>query len=67
MLSGSEHDLDAHRLALAWIYGDVVHHDRERRREGDPFGLWDRFRAAVPLVAWSMVATVELLTYVEAR
>ncbi|MEU9197734.1 hypothetical protein [Streptomyces hundungensis] len=64
--TGEEHDLDAHRLALSWIYGDVVHHDAERRKEGDPFGLRDRFRAAVPLVAWTMVATIELLTYTEA-
>jgi hypothetical protein len=64
--TGEEHDLDAHRLALAWIYGDVVHHDTERRKEGDPFGLRDRFRAAVPLVAWTMVATIELLAYIEA-
>ncbi|MET9887639.1 hypothetical protein ABZZ20_31805 [Streptomyces sp. NPDC006430] len=66
MATGEEHDLDAHRLALAWIYGDVVHHDTERRKEGDPFGLRDRFRAAVPLVAWTMVATIELLAYIEA-
>ncbi|MFJ6252774.1 MULTISPECIES: hypothetical protein [unclassified Streptomyces] len=65
-ITGEEHDLDAHRLALAWIYGDVVHHDMERRKEGDPFGLRDRFRAAVPLVAWTMVATIELLAYIEA-
>ncbi|MEV6553736.1 hypothetical protein AB0M57_34300 [Streptomyces sp. NPDC051597] len=64
--TGEEHDLDAHRLALAWIYGDVVHHDTERRMEGDPFGLRDRFRAAVPLVAWTVVATIELLAYIEA-
>ncbi|MEU1663878.1 hypothetical protein ABZ547_09700 [Streptomyces sparsogenes] len=64
--TGKEHDLDAYRLALAWIYGDVVHHDTERRKEGDPFGLRDRFRAAVPLVAWTMVATIELLGYIEA-
>lgn len=66
VVTGEEHDLDAHRLALSWIYGDVVHHDTERRKEGDPFGLRDRFRAAVPLVAWTMVATIELLTYIEA-
>nr|BAK19900.1 hypothetical protein [Streptomyces rochei] len=64
--TGEEHDLDAHRLALSWVYGDVVHHDTERRKEGDPFGLRDRFRAAVPLVAWTMVATIELLAYIEA-
>ncbi|MFE9846980.1 hypothetical protein [Streptomyces goshikiensis] len=28
--------------------------------------LRDRFRAAVPLVAWTMVATIELLAYIEA-
>ncbi len=51
---------------MAWIYGDVVHHDPERRREGDAFGLLDRFRAAVPLVAWAMVGTIELLNYIRA-
>ncbi|MFI5642940.1 hypothetical protein ACIA8H_36880 [Streptomyces goshikiensis] len=64
--TGEEHDLDAHRLALSWIYGDVVHQDPEQRKKGDPFGLRDRFRAAVPLVAWTMVATIELLAYIEA-
>lgn len=44
----------------------MVHHDTERRKEGDPFGLRDRFRADVPLVAWTMVATIELLAYIEA-
>ncbi|MFI9176170.1 hypothetical protein [Streptomyces lincolnensis] len=64
--TGEDRDLDAHRLAMAWIYGDVVHHDPERRQEGDLFGLRDRFRAAVPLVAWSMVGTIELLNYIRA-
>ncbi|MEV7895352.1 hypothetical protein [Streptomyces cyaneofuscatus] len=64
--TGEERDLDAHGLAMAWIYGDVVHHDPERRKEGDTFGLRDRFRAAVPLVAWAMVGTIELLNFVRA-
>ncbi|MGW1496396.1 hypothetical protein [Streptomyces sp. NPDC002402] len=64
--TGEDHDLDAHRLAMAWIYGDVVHHDTNRRQEGDAFGLLDRFRAAVPLVAWVMVGTIELLNYIRA-
>ncbi|MGW2689624.1 hypothetical protein ACWC6I_41525 [Streptomyces sp. NPDC001414] len=64
--TGEEHDLDAHGLAMAWIYGDVVHHDPERRQAGDPFGLRDRFRAAVPLVAWAMVGTIELLNFIRA-
>ncbi|WP_328929953.1 hypothetical protein OG429_38865 [Streptomyces sp. NBC_00190] len=66
MATGEDHDLDAHRLAMAWIYGDVVHHDTERRQEGDAFGLQDRFRAAVSLVAWAMVGTIELLNYIRA-
>jgi hypothetical protein len=65
-VTGEDHDLDAHRLAMAWIYGDVVHHDPERRQEGDAFGLLDRFRVAVPLVAWAMVGTIELLNYIRA-
>ncbi|MFD5815688.1 hypothetical protein [Streptomyces sp. NPDC127038] len=62
--TGEDHDLDAHGLAMAWIYGDVVHHDPQWRRAGDPFGLRDRFRAAVPLVAWAMVGTIELLNFI---
>ncbi|MEW1751008.1 hypothetical protein [Streptomyces angustmyceticus] len=64
--TGEDRDLDARRLAMAWIYGDVVHHDRERRQEGDAFALLDRFRAAVPLLAWAMVGTIELLNCIRA-
>ena len=63
-VTGENHNLDRHRLAMAWIYGDVVHHDVDRRLEGDPFGLAERFRAAVPLVAWAMIGTIELLNYI---
>ncbi|MEU2625315.1 hypothetical protein ABZ642_45785 [Streptomyces sp. NPDC007157] len=64
--TGENHGLDRHKLAMAWIYGDVVHHDTERRQEGDVFGLLERFRGAVPLVAWAMVGTIELLNYIRA-
>ncbi|MEV5012164.1 hypothetical protein AB0K74_45945 [Streptomyces sp. NPDC056159] len=64
--TGEDHSLDRHKLAMAWIYGDVVHHDAERRQESDPFGLFERFRGAVPLVAWAMVGTIELLNYIRA-
>lgn len=64
--TGEHHDLDAHRLAMARIYGDVVHHDPEQRQEGDAFGLLDPFRAAAPLVASSMVSTIELLNHIRA-
>ncbi|MFF3087608.1 hypothetical protein ACFVRB_21530 [Streptomyces nojiriensis] len=58
--------LTDHDLAWAWIYGDVVHHDPRRRREADPFGLAERFRAAVPLIIWAMVAAIELLNHIRA-
>ncbi|MFF4402462.1 hypothetical protein [Streptomyces sp. NPDC001480] len=63
-ITGQADNLDDQRLAMAWIYGDVVHHDSERLKETDPFGLSERFRAAVPLVAWVMVSAIELLNYV---
>ncbi|WP_327425415.1 MULTISPECIES: hypothetical protein [unclassified Streptomyces] len=65
-VTGEDQGLDRHKLAMAWIYGDVVHHDMERRQEGDAFGLFERFRGAVPLVAWAMVGTIELLNYIRA-
>ncbi|MFD7677111.1 hypothetical protein [Streptomyces sp. NPDC060187] len=61
--TGEDHNLDRHLLTMAWIYGDVVHHDTARRQEADPFGLVDRFRAAVPLIAWAMIGTIELLNF----
>lgn len=65
-VTGENQGLDRHKLAMAWIYGDVVHHDVARRQEGDAFGLFERFRGAVPLVAWTMVGTIELLNYIRA-
>lgn len=65
-VTGENQGLDRHKLAMAWIYGDVVHRDMERRQEGDTFGLFERFRGAVPLVAWAMVRTIELLNYIRA-
>ncbi|MEV5295975.1 hypothetical protein AB0K64_32760 [Streptomyces sp. NPDC053741] len=65
-VTGESYDLDRHKLAMAWIYGDVVHHDTIRRDEGDAFGLFERFRGAVPLVAWGMVGAIELLNYIRA-
>jgi hypothetical protein len=60
--SGESAELSDRKLALAWIYGDVVHHDRARREEAQPFGLFDRYRAAVPLVAFTMVHSMILLS-----
>lgn len=62
--SGVQGEMDDVQLAHAWIYGDVVHHDRKRRSTSDPFGLQERFRAAVPLIAWTIGATIGLLQYI---
>lgn len=64
--TGRTADLDNQKLAMAWIYGDVVHHDTEQRQEAAPFGLSERFRAAVALVAWAIVGAIELLNYLQA-
>ncbi|WP_329368756.1 hypothetical protein OG896_24620 [Streptomyces sp. NBC_00669] len=62
--AGGTAHLDQVRLALAWIYGDVVHHDHERRQAADPFGLLERYRAAVPLVAFVMWFAIDVLSSV---
>ncbi|MFJ3214059.1 hypothetical protein [Streptomyces flaveolus] len=63
LITGDTADMADQRLAMAWVYGDVVHHDADRLQEADPFGLSGRYRAAVPLVAWIMIAAIELLTF----
>lgn len=59
--TGESGTLNVVELGLAWIYGDVVHHDRDRRNESHIFGLRERFSAAVPLVAFTMLSTLTLL------
>jgi hypothetical protein len=44
-------------LGLSWFYGDVVHADTDRRAAGVAFGINERYRAAVMLVAIAMVTT----------
>ena len=39
------------QLAYAWLYGDVVHGDQDRLDQARSFGLDERFRAAILLVA----------------
>jgi hypothetical protein len=51
-------------LAFAWIYGDVVHADSERRDASRAFGVAERYRAAVPMVAQLMVLTIETLNII---
>jgi hypothetical protein len=38
-------------LGFAYIYGDTVHADKEKRAAGQAFGVNERFRAALPIVA----------------
>jgi hypothetical protein len=35
------------RRALAWVYGDVVHYDADRRAGAPVFGARERYRTAV--------------------
>lgn len=48
-------------LAQAWIYGDVVHHDQDHLSRTQVWGVGERFRAAVPLVAFVMSAAWNVL------
>ncbi|MFE6888005.1 hypothetical protein [Streptomyces sp. NPDC057694] len=64
--TGESAELTDRKLALAWIYGDVVHHDRGRREEAGAFSLFERYRAAVPLVAFTMVHSMALLNKIRA-
>lgn len=52
-------------LAFAWIYGDVVHADAERRAATERYGVLERFRAAVPVIALFMLHTIFTLSLVE--
>jgi hypothetical protein len=53
-------------LGFAWIYGDVVHNDLARLAQTSAFGVKERFRAAVPLVARIMVLTIASLNFARA-
>jgi hypothetical protein len=48
-------------LALAWIYGDVVHHDSDHLDRTRAWGVGERFRAAVPLIAFMIGMTLNVL------
>lgn len=61
MTTGVSASMSDVELALSWIYGDVVHHDVDRRQAGAIFGIRERYRAAVPLVAFTVRDGVRLL------
>lgn len=52
-------------LAFAWIYGDVVHGDRERLAETALHGVKERYRAAAPLVCRLIQQTAATLHVIE--
>lgn len=62
---GDEVAASDNALGFAWIYGDVVHAAEERRSEGEAFGIDERFRAAVPIVAKLMYLAITTLSVVE--
>lgn len=53
------------RLAYAWIYGDVVHADADRRAESQRFGIEERFRAAVPIIVRLILMSLFTLRVIE--
>ena len=60
-----EETLSDRGLAFAWIYGDVVHADADRRDGAHVFGVEERFHAAVPLIAKLMVLAIHTLEKIE--
>lgn len=59
--TGEQATTDDRALALAWIYGDVVHHDPEHLDRTRQWNVGDRYRAAVPMVAYIMVTAIVVL------
>ncbi|MEV7227296.1 hypothetical protein AB0M79_09780 [Polymorphospora sp. NPDC051019] len=61
--SGVSERLADNVLGFAWIYGDVIHNDTERLAPTRSFGVVERFRAAVPLIAQIMMLTIATLNF----
>lgn len=59
--TGEQSATDARKLALAWVYGDVVHHDASRLTRTRHWDVGDRYRAAVPMIAYMMVEALNVL------
>ena len=53
-------------LAFGWIYGDTVHADTDRLVATRSYGVKNRYRAAVPLVARLFVLTIQTLNLIRA-
>lgn len=51
-------------LAMGWFYGDVVHADADRKAATDVYGIRERYRAAVGVVAGGLVMTVQTLNFI---
>ena len=58
--------LSSDRLAFAWIYGDTIHADPARQAEAERFGIQERYRAAVGIIAELVINTVATLNVVRA-
>ncbi|MET7424970.1 hypothetical protein [Dactylosporangium sp. NPDC005555] len=61
--SGVSERLADNVLGFAWIYGDLIHNDTERLAPTRSFGVVERFRAAVPLIAQIMMLTIATLHF----
>lgn len=63
--TGQFHEANDRQLALAWLYGDVVHHDLDRRALGDEMGLEQRYQGAIALLAFLIRHAVSTLRMIE--
>lgn len=51
-------------LAMGWFYGDLVHADADRRERMGAFGIRERYRAAVGVVAAAVFLTVSTMNFI---
>jgi hypothetical protein len=58
--------LSDRELAFAYIYGDVVHHDRSHLELTEQFGVRQRYEHAAPLVAFIMIQAARVLSLARA-
>ena len=51
-------------LAMGWFYGDLVHADTDRREQMGAFGIRERYRAAVGVVAAAVFLTIGTMKFI---
>lgn len=60
--TGEEHALTDNELAFAWVYGRVLHADRERIEASEAFPLRQQYQAAVSVIAHLTIVILNMLS-----